>query len=46
MSDFLEISLHFSGADERRLVVTAHGSGYDSALKVLHELSQRSGAKP
>jgi tRNA threonylcarbamoyladenosine biosynthesis protein TsaE len=43
MSDFLEISLHFSAADERRLVVTAHGAEYLPALKALHELSRRSG---
>jgi tRNA threonylcarbamoyladenosine biosynthesis protein TsaE len=39
MRDFLEISLHFAGRDQRRLVLTAHGPGYDAALKVLHELS-------
>jgi tRNA threonylcarbamoyladenosine biosynthesis protein TsaE len=39
MSDFLEISLHFVSAEQRRVLVIAHGSGYQSALKALHELS-------
>jgi tRNA threonylcarbamoyladenosine biosynthesis protein TsaE len=36
--DFLEIALHFAGGDRRRLVVTPHGRGYQSALQVLREV--------
>jgi tRNA threonylcarbamoyladenosine biosynthesis protein TsaE len=37
LRDFLAVSIHFTGVDARRLVVTAHGLGYDAALKVLKD---------
>jgi len=40
MRDFLAISMQFAGGDRRRLVVTAHGSGYADALQAMHEISR------
>jgi tRNA threonylcarbamoyladenosine biosynthesis protein TsaE len=39
LSDFLAISIEFSGSDQRRLVATAQGLGYDAALQALQELA-------
>jgi len=39
LSDFLAISIELAGPDERRLVATVEGLGYDAALQALQELA-------
>src|SRR5262245_40632178 len=39
LRDFLAISLHFDGGDQRRLEVVAEGAGYESAIEALQELA-------
>jgi tRNA threonylcarbamoyladenosine biosynthesis protein TsaE len=45
LSDFLAISLQLVGPQERRLVATIQGLGYDAPLQVLQELASKHSAQ-